>query len=109
MTEIGVAFVVALLGPACLLWLGRRIGKPNGGGSVVGEIVDARADVAELRGAFHEHQRSVDAQFVRGEERFDRLERGHEQLRDGQVEMTNAIAQTTAALERLNELHEREP
>jgi hypothetical protein len=92
---IVIAAAITVLVP--LLFSGRktrrRIGKPNGGGSVIGEL-------EHFKGA-------VEERFRAGDERFDRLDRGHEELREGLDHVTNALAQNTAAIERLNDLHQQ--
>lgn len=64
-------------------------------------------ELAEFKGEVRERFRS-------GDERFDRLDRGHEELRDGQVEMTKVLEQATSTLstlaemvDELNELHKQ--
>lgn len=74
-----------------------------------GKPTSIATELAEFKGEMREHGRVTD-------ERLDRLDRGHNELRGGQVEMTNALAQVTGTLgqladkvDELNELHRTEP
>jgi len=95
-----VAAVITVLIP--ILWSQRRtrtrIGKPNGGGSVVGEIAIVQHQLDKFVGEVHERFRSTD-------ERLAHMDHGLDDVRDGQIKVSDAVAQLTATVDELNALH----
>lgn len=123
---IGVG-ILAILGT---LWkisrwfdkVNEKIGTPNGRGDVVTMLTavvktaeDAKSLAAEAVVAQEQHTRDVttkiaaqDAVLARQDEALERLHRGQDETH-GLIEgLTNAQAQTTAAIARLNQLHEKD-
>lgn len=55
MVLIVVALITAVIGPLVMLWVGRRVGKPNGHGSVIDMLTTILEDVQSLRAEIRAH------------------------------------------------------
>lgn len=64
--------------------LSEQIGQPRENGSLTGDVEQFKGEVRYRFGSTDEH--------------LERLDRGHDELRAGQAEITNALAQLTGAL-----------
>lgn len=74
-----------------------KLGQPNGGGSIAGEVIAVQA-----------HLQRQDEQLNRGEARFEKLEAGQRSTHEQLSQLKHAQEDFTAELQRLNELHETE-